>query len=45
MSHHELTKEEKFHIQTQEEVARWDKVFTILDDLETRLKLIETKTK
>ncbi len=45
MPNHELTKEEKFHIQTQEEVYRWDKVFIILDDLETRLTAIESKTK
>ena len=45
MSHHKLTEEEKFHVHTQEEIARWNKVFAILDDLETRLEIIETKTK
>jgi|TARA_R110000744_G_scaffold5263_4_gene18358 hypothetical protein len=45
MSQHKLTKEETFHIQTQEEIKRWEKVYSILEDFETRLKLIETKTK
>lgn len=45
MSHHELTKEEKFHIQSQEEVARWEKVFNIIDDLEERLQILENKPK
>lgn len=45
MSHHKLTEEEKFHVHTSEEIKRWDKVFAILDDLETRLEIIETKTK
>jgi hypothetical protein len=43
MSKHKLTEEEKFHVHTQEEVKRWDRVFAILEDFETRLKLIETK--
>ena len=43
MSHHKLTEEEKFHVQTQEEISRWDRVFAILEDLETRIKIIETK--
>lgn len=45
MSHHKLTEEEKFHVHTQEELKRWDKVYSILKDFETRLKQIETKTK
>ena len=45
MTHHKLTDEEKIHVRTIEDMARWERVFTILDDLETRLKLIETKNK
>jgi|TARA_R110000744_G_scaffold74936_5_gene149443 hypothetical protein len=45
MSKHKLTEEAKFHIQTQEEISRWDKVYSILEDIEVRLKIIETKTK
>ena len=45
MSQHKLTEEEKFHVHTQEEIKRWDKVYSILEDFEIRLKLIETKTK
>ena len=45
MSHHELTKEEKFHVQTPEEVSRWEKVFNIIDDLEDRIQTLENKPK
>ena len=45
MTHHKLTDEEKIHIRTIEDMARWERVFTILDDLETRLKRIEIKNK
>lgn len=45
MSHHKLTEEEKFHVQTKEELLRWDKVFNILDDLENRIEILETKIK
>lgn len=44
MPKHELTKEEKFHVHTPEEVARWDRVFSILDDIETRLTILENKS-
>lgn len=45
MSHHKLTDEEKFHVQTKEEVDRWGKIYDILEDMETRLKILETKIK
>ena len=45
MTHHKLTDEEKIHVRTIEDMARWERVFTILDDLETRLKRIEIKNK
>ena len=45
MTHHKLTDEEKIHVRTIEDMARWERVFSILDDIEGRLIILETKTK
>ena len=45
MAHHKLTDEEKIHVRTIEDMAKWKRVFAILDDIEGRLIILETKTK
>ena len=45
MAHHKLTDEERFSQPSKEQIDLWDRVFTILDDLEDRLKKLETKSK
>lgn len=45
MSHHELTEKERFAQRTKEDIDLWDRVFTILDNIEDRLKILETKNK
>ena len=45
MAHHELTEKERFSQPSKEQIDLWDRVFTILDDLEDRLKKLETKSK
>lgn len=45
MSHHKLTDEEKFSQRTKEDLDLMNRVFDILDDIEDRLKILETKNK
>mgnify|MGYP003119563202 FL=1 len=45
MAHHELTDEERLSQRSKEQIDLWDRVFIILDDLEDRLKKLETKSK
>ena len=45
MAHHELTEEERFSQPSKEQIDLWDRVFIILDDLEDRLKKLESKSK
>jgi len=45
MSHHELTEEERFSLPTKDQIELWDRVFSILDDIEDRLQKLESKSK
>ena len=45
MAHHKLTDKEKFEQPNKESIDLWDKVFTILNDLEDKIKKLENKTK
>ncbi len=45
MSNHKLTDEEKVHVKTKEDLELVNRIFDILDDIEGRLKILETKTK
>jgi len=45
MSHHELTEEERYSQRTKEDISLWDRVFSILDDIEDRLQKLESKSK
>tara|TARA_R110000803_G_scaffold21548_2_gene54226 strand:- start:1010 stop:1147 length:138 start_codon:yes stop_codon:yes gene_type:complete len=45
MTEQKLTEGEKFHIKTQEDTSLFNRIFTIIDDIEKRLKTLETKNK
>lgn len=45
MSNHKLTDEEKIHVKTIEDMQLLERVFAILEDIECRLIILETKTK
>jgi len=45
MAHHKLTEEEKVHVKTVEDMQLLKRVFAILEDIEGRLAILETKTK
>jgi len=45
MSHHKLTDEEKVHVKRKEDLDLLNRIFDILDDIEDRLKILETKKK
>jgi len=45
MANHKLTDEEKIHVKTIEDMKLLNRMFTILDDIEDRLAILENKTK